>query len=99
MEFDWNVENKEKRIQRKVEIDMVLRERLSMSIFRKLDNIASLSNASEKPVPKLESIVRMVDYFKCEINDRIDPLVVLLNKHIASKNDSVTKTVIRLKYE
>jgi hypothetical protein len=99
MEFDWNVENKEKRLQRKMEIDMVLREHLSMSIFKRLDKMASLSIALEKPVPKLESVVRMVNYFKCDINDRIEPLIGLLNKHITSKNDSIIKTVIRLKYE
>jgi hypothetical protein len=82
-----------------MDIDMVLREHLSMSIFKKLDKMASLSIASEKPVPKLESVVRMVGYLKTEINDRIEPLAVLLNKHIASKNDSIIKTVIRLKYE
>jgi hypothetical protein len=41
----------------------------------------------------------MVNYLKAEISDRIEPLAELMNKHIASKNDSIIKTVIRLKYE
>jgi hypothetical protein len=41
----------------------------------------------------------MVGCFKAEISDRIEPLTVLMHKHIASKNDSIIKTVIRLKYE
>jgi hypothetical protein len=61
--------------------------------------MASLSIALEKTVPKLKSVVRMVNYFKVEINDRIDPLAVLLNKHIEHKSESVIKTLIRLKYE
>jgi hypothetical protein len=70
-----------------------------MSIFKRLDKMASLSNALEKPVSKLESVLRMVNYLKAEISDRIEPLAELLNKHTASKNDSIIKTVIRLKYE
>jgi hypothetical protein len=59
-----------------MEIDMILREHLSMSIFNKLDKMASLSIALEKPVPKLESVLRMVNYFKAEINDRIEHLLL-----------------------
>jgi hypothetical protein len=70
-----------------------------MSIFKRLDKISSLSIALEMPVSKLESVVKMVNYLKAEISDRIEPLAVLLNKHVASKNDSIIKTVIRLKYE
>jgi hypothetical protein len=98
MEFDWNVENKEKKLQRKADIDIVIRGHLSMNIFKRLDKIASLSIALEKPVPKLESVVRMLGCLKTEINDRIEPFAGLLSKHIASKNDSVIKTVIRLKH-
>jgi hypothetical protein len=70
-----------------MEIDMVLREHLSMSIFKKLYKMASLSIVLEKPVPKMELVVRMFNYFKAEINDRIEPLTALLNKHI---NPSLT---------
>jgi hypothetical protein len=86
-------------IQRKKEIDIVLRDRLSMNIFKRLDKVASLSIALEKPVPKLESVTRIISYVKAEINDRIEPFAALLSKHIASKNDSIIKTVIRLKHE
>jgi hypothetical protein len=58
---------------------MVLREHLSISIFKRLDKMASLSIALENPIPKLESAVRMVDYFKAEINDRIEPFTMLMN--------------------